>query len=39
MCTLGKSTYAWFVNNTQVTATDVTVTAQTAYLLMNMKRL
>lgn len=26
---LGASTYAWFVNNTQVTATDVTVTAQT----------
>ena len=26
---LGSSTYAWFVNNTQVTATDVTVTAQT----------
>ncbi len=31
---LGSSTYAWFVNNTQVTATDVTVTAQTAYSLM-----
>lgn len=31
---LGSSTYAWFVNNTQVTATDVTVTAQTAYSLL-----
>ena len=30
---LGSSTYAWFVNNTQVTATDVTVTATTAYSL------
>ncbi len=30
----GSATYAWFVNNTQVTATDVTVTAQTAYSLM-----
>ena len=31
---LGSSTYAWFVNNTQVTATDVTVTASTAYSLL-----
>lgn len=30
---LGSSTYAWFVNNTQVTATDVSVTATTAYSL------
>ena len=30
---LGSSTYAWFVNNTQVTATDVNVTATTAYSL------
>ncbi|MDY4641126.1 MAG: hypothetical protein SO412_05130, partial [Erysipelotrichaceae bacterium] len=31
---LGSSTYAWFVNNAQVTATDVKVTATTAYSLM-----
>ena len=30
---LGSSTYAWFVNNAQVTATDVEVTATTAYSL------
>ena len=31
---LGSSTYAWFVNNAQVTATKVNVTATTAYSLM-----
>ena len=31
---LASSTYAWFVNNAQVTATDVKVTATTAYSLM-----
>ena len=31
---LGSSTYAWFVNNAQVTATNVNVTATTAYSLM-----
>ena len=30
---LGSSTYAWFVNNAQVTATNVNVTATTAYSL------
>lgn len=30
---LASSTYAWFVNNAQVTATDVEVTATTAYSL------
>ena len=32
---LGSSTYAWDVNNTKVTATDVTVTVQTAHSLMS----
>lgn len=32
---LGSSTYAWDVNNTKVTATDVTVTIQTAHSLMS----
>lgn len=31
---LGSSTYAWFINNAQVTATDVSVTASTAYSLL-----
>ena len=31
---LGSSTYAWFVNNARVTATDVSVTASTAYSLL-----
>lgn len=31
---LGSSTYAWYVNNTQVTATDVRVSAATVYNLM-----
>ena len=31
---LGSSTFAWFVNNTKVTATDVSVTASTAYSLL-----
>ena len=31
---LASSTYAWFVNNAQVTATDVKVTATTAYSLI-----
>lgn len=31
---LGSSTYAWFVNNTRVTATNVNVTASTAYSLL-----
>lgn len=31
---LGSSTYAWFVNNASVTATNVSVTASTAYSLL-----
>lgn len=31
---LGSSTYAWFVNNAQVTATNVNVQAATAYSLL-----
>ena len=31
---LGSSTYAWFINNTRVTATNVNVTASTAYSLL-----
>ena len=31
---LGSSTYAWFVNNTKVTAESVTLTAKTSYALL-----